>query len=697
MANTNLKLHPIHRDSNEKYLVVVGRGDIEVLDTSGTAATLTISADAANYLKIGNPTADDLRLVSIRDFTIILNTLATIDTEDLIISFSVTETFDTYTKMTSRIATPDAYYRATGADAGGEPSGFYQYVVAAADNGFANWTSNAMAIARQRPGGKWNNSGQNPMGFRARFKRQALAITNLEFDEADNDEGAKALISAGSFSGYTFVAGDEIHITATGGTSLPEGWYAIASAGATPADSVLLTGAYRDTNDDAQTWSGGNKTDSDSDYTSVSGGSGALNITGANTASDMDDVAEKLQAKMRLSSGLEEVIIGWREADKTFIVVSPFRGTAATIVNFYAPDSGTDLTTTSGVNSPFKFTRGTANAGTGTPTTDTEPVDDRWAQVPAPGENDTSIDATTMPVKLTRDTISPLAFSVSVIDWKPRLSGTHDTNPAPSVFVDSDGNDANVKLVDIGFFSNRLILLGDENVVFSQDGDVFNFFLDDFDTLVDSDPIDKSLSSTQVTLGDYVVPYRDTVIITTKAGVQFEMNAPETFKQATVAITPSTSYALTPNVRPQPLNNSLFFTGPAGNRSALYEYRFEEGSVASIAEEVSAHSPHLLPLDIKNLQTAGNFGTVFILPRDCNAIYVYQQFKIQDQRQQAAWSKWVFDSSYNIDDIAVIEDELYMMVRDGNNLGRRLLEKINIAKSIVALDSDCSTDTDPTC
>ena len=181
MANANFKLHPIHRDNTEKYLVVLGRGDIEVLDTAGTAATLTITADAANYLKSGDPTADDLRLVSIKDFTIILNTLVTIATEQAITTFTVTETFDTYTKMTSRIATVDAYYRTTEDDAGGEQAGYYQYVVETGDNGFANWVSNAMTRVWQRPSGYWDNSGRNPMGFRARFKRKDLAIEGLSY------------------------------------------------------------------------------------------------------------------------------------------------------------------------------------------------------------------------------------------------------------------------------------------------------------------------------------------------------------------------------------------------------------------------------------------------------------------------------------------------------------------------------------
>lgn len=687
----NFRLHPIHRDANEKYLVILGRGDIEVMDITGTAATLTVTADAATYLSNNNPTADELRLVSIKDFTLIVNTKVVISTVQAVTTFSVTNTFDTYTKLTSRIGVPDAYYRATSADSP-NPAGFYQYTLAAADNGFAYWTSDAMTSSWKTVGSRWNNNNRNPMGFRVRFRRQNLTAAGLAYTAS-----SKVLLLAGAFANYTFYSGDEIHITGTGGTSLAEGWYAIASAGASPDNEVVLTGAYRDTADELQDWSGGNKTDSDSDYISVSGGNAAENFF-STPPTDMDNVAERLQAGFRLITGLEDMIISWRAENNTLVVISPFRGTQATVLSFTDPDFGDSLKDlTNASEDPFRFERGTATAGTGSPTTDTDEIDDRWTQVAAPGEDDTRIDASTMPVKLVRDTITPLAFTVDVIDWTERLSGTHDTNPAPSVFVDEDGAMANITLSDIGFYNNRMILLGDENIVFSQSGDVFNFFLDDASNIVDSDPIDKALSSNQVTLGDYVVPYRNTIVVTTKAGVQFEMNSPDTFKAATVSISPSTAYIMTANVRPRPMHNGLFFTGPAGNRSALYEYRFEEGTVGSIADEVSVHANELLPPDIKNLQTASNFNTVFILPYDCNIIYVYQQFKVDGRRQQQAWSKWIFDSSYSIDDIAVIEDELYMLVRDGNNFGRRLLEKINIARNVVVIDSDCDTDTDPTC
>ena len=52
-----------------------------------------------------------------------------------------------------------------------------------------------------------------------------------------------------------------------------------------------------------------------------------------------------------------------------------------------------------------------------------------------------------------------------------------------------------------------------------------------------------SLSSEEVTLVDYVIPFRGTLVIFTKAGRQFELSAPDALTPTTASITPSTASA----------------------------------------------------------------------------------------------------------------------------------------------------------
>ena len=78
-------------------------------------------------------------------------------------------------------------------------------------------------------------------------------------------------------------------------------------------------------------------------------------------------------------------------------------------------------------------------------------------------------------------------------------------------------------------------------------------------------------------------------------------------------------------------------------------------------------------------------------------VYTYRQFRDGPTREQAAWGKWVFHSQNQIDDIAVIEDELILLVYDTAE-GTRTLEKIDISQSVVSIDtSGCQSLPTVTC
>jgi hypothetical protein len=699
-AAVKFRVHANKRDENEKYLFVYGRGDLDIFNTAGAAATVTVSADAASYLASGDPTADDLRLVSIADYTLMLNTLVTCSVVQTITSsFTVTENFDTYTKMTSRLPTANQYFR-TLADDGIHLSGYWQYILTAANNGFASWKRDtAVHQAWKNVGGAWDNAGRNPMGFRIRFKRAAAAHEVLVYD-ATGGTVEHMLTLSGAFTNYTFDVGDEIHITDAGDDSLPEGWYPIGSRVGNNSIGLSDNGSsgvnYRNSSDVTATYadSSGDKSDSDSDYISVSGAC-EENFFSAG-ATDMDDIAERLQVNLRTANGLEDVIIYWDADNGWMRVISPFRGTAATVVNIYDPD-GSVKSIADGTGEAFDFSSGTATAGAGSPTTDTDLIEERWEQVAAPGSGSAKIDATTMPVQVTRTTVSPLAFKVDTIDWVDRLSGDEDSNPAPSIFVDKDGDAASIKLSDISFHRNRLVLAGDENIVFSQDGDFFNLFQTDSSQVIDSDPIDRALSGPSVTLIDFVVPYRKTLVIFTKNRQQWELNAPESLTPSTAAITPTTTKDSTPDVRPMVLNDSIFFTGPDGLRSKMFDYRFLDTTGTADAMDVSSHVKQLISVNAKTIAIHANTSTVFVLAEECSVLYIYRQLKEGPRLLQSAWGKWVFHENMQVDDIAVIDDELYILYFDTAE-GKRTFESIDISESVVSLDNAaCEALPTPSC
>lgn len=67
-------IHSILRDNVEEYLAVITSSSIKVYDLEGAAKTVTPATNAYNYLSTISDAKQDIRAVTIADYTFISNT-----------------------------------------------------------------------------------------------------------------------------------------------------------------------------------------------------------------------------------------------------------------------------------------------------------------------------------------------------------------------------------------------------------------------------------------------------------------------------------------------------------------------------------------------------------------------------------------------------------------------------------------------
>jgi hypothetical protein len=304
--------------------------------------------------------------------------------------------------------------------------------------------------------------------------------------------------------------------------------------------------------------------------------------------------------------------------------------------------------------------------------------------------------------------------------------GSDVTNPAPKIIRD------NLKITDISYFRNRLILAGDEYVVFSQADDLFNFYYEDGNIIIDSDPIEVALAANDVTVVDYVVPHHDSIMVFTKAGQQFQLQSVDVLAPDTASITPSTRYE-TQDIRPVMLGDNLYFAGSHRGYSIMYEYKNSVTDVSYVATDVTKHVFDLIPPGMVTMTASLNNDTLIVVPRnDVNVsgttytskadglwnsesnttwvedgspqpwddvtinhtvtfngdvvgggyaevtsddksvtpasdMFVYRRYMLGPELIQSAWTKWSFgsgNSSDNVMDIMVVDNDMYVLTRD---------------------------------
>ena len=280
------------------------------------------------------------------------------------------------------------------------------------------------------------------------------------------------------------------------------------------------------------------------------------------------------------------------------------------------------------------------------------------------------LDLSTMPHTLNQDDNGAFSFGIARNNdnetWAKRLAGDDNTNPFPS-FVGH-------KITDIFFHRNRLGVLAGENVVFSEAGGYLNFFRTTVRTLLDSDPIDVSVSQNEVADLQAAVPIQDNLLLFSSLN-QFTLSAAQLLTPAEVTIDQSTKYECDLTATPVGAGTSVFFATKSGNFSGVREFFTKDDSEAKDAPEITTHVPKYIEGCITDIKASSNEDMLVALTdADKSECYIYKWYNSAEERLQSSWSKWKFNK--DIASVFFNNANLYFTFTDGS------YEKMDLAQSV---------------
>lgn len=662
-AGADVRLKAIDRGATERYQIVYGAGVLKVYEVVGATrleATVNISADAAAYLADGSPAANELRFLPLADYTIIVNTKVApvlINSDD----FTIERVRDSYEAVVVYSTTVGNYVEAE-EDSDTQIKGFWKYQPGTYTYAHQNYATLSTSWAIHD--GFWNDPNYHASGFKIAFRR--VALPGIALGTWDNT--AKTFTSAGAFTSYhgNRRAGDMIYIDSVGtaGAGLV-GWHRISSAN---ANSVTLPDASA-----ANGTANANVTDATYGETNICRiGIEAEVIIDVPTMSpqprDMHDIAAEFTRVIRQQTGLQNACVAWvpQKAGGNWQITSPFRGDNAVVYDPSAPTpalvgSSGDLTA---LNAPFdnaSIQRIAGSGGAAPDNEDTQAPEARWFRAPIPNQSGGQFDPMTMPVKMVRTSVSALpstaaVFDVDTIDWNQRGSGDALSNPAPKLF------ETGTPISDACFGDGRLWFVGGPYVGSSQTDDLFNLFAEDAGNRIDSDPISRAVGGIGVPDIEFVVPHNRAMVLFTRAGEQFEVVADGAMTAESLLLEPSTRLQAVPAVRPIAFKSVLVIPASVTGGARLHEYVYAESAAANQTGDTTAHTPRLLPSDMRSIAASSNEDTLLALGQDDNVLYALRAFWNGLRKEQAAWSRWVFDPTYRVSDVNVLDGDAWLLV-----------------------------------
>lgn len=306
-----------------------------------------------------------------------------------------------------------------------------------------------------------------------------------------------------------------------------------------------------------------------------------------------------------------------------------------------------------------KFTASNGTTGVGT-----------WNEAPAPGIAN-AIKATTMPYTLVREADGTFTFKKAT--WKNKIVGDADSNPFPS-FVGHT-------VSDIFFYRNRLGLLSDEAIIFSEAGEYFNFMRTTVTQLLDSDPIDVNASHTKVSLLKHAIPFNKQLLLFSEQ-TQFVIEQNDLLTPRSIGIKVATEFPCNTVAKPVGIGKNVYFAVEKGDWSAFREYFADLNNITNDSLDITGHLPKYIPSGVYKIASAPNEDIIVALStNDPTSLYVYKYFWANNDKLQSSWSKWTLGSDSTILNVDFIGSDMYLVINRSDGV---FLEKVTVSLGYLA-------------
>lgn len=275
-----------------------------------------------------------------------------------------------------------------------------------------------------------------------------------------------------------------------------------------------------------------------------------------------------------------------------------------------------------------------------------------WIETADPNISN-AFDKATMPHQLKREADG--TFTFSQINWEDRAVGDAKTAETPS-FIGST-------IKDLVFHRNRLALVSNETVTFSQSGKYFNMWPQYITQVLDDDSFGVTASSTTVNNIQFAVAFRKALFLAAPKN-QFEVSSDGVMTPKNTSVDLATSYATEVACRPTAVGNLLYFASRMGKDALLFEYSYDDNSLTNVAVDVTMHVLGYIPAPVVKLAGDSAANMLFVLTdAERNAIYTYTTYLDGDKKAMSAWARWTFGDESRILWMGVVSSALYMLIR----------------------------------
>ena len=216
--------------------------------------------------------------------------------------------------------------------------------------------------------------------------------------------------------------------------------------------------------------------------------------------------------------------------------------------------------------------------------------------------------------------------------WKDRLVGDNSSNPFPTF---KGGT-----IQEMFFHRNRLGIISGENVVMSQPGRYFDFFIVSAIAASDDNPIDITVSDIKPAFINHVLPIQKGIMMFSDSGQFLLFTESDIFSPKTARLKKVASYECDETIQPVDLGTSVLFTSNVSAYARAFEATIIDDDTPPNIIEQTRVVPEFLPKDITKSTNSAAIGITTYGKKGESEIYHYKYYNAGQKREQSAWYSW---------------------------------------------------------
>jgi len=248
-------------------------------------------------------------------------------------------------------------------------------------------------------------------------------------------------------------------------------------------------------------------------------------------------------------------------------------------------------------------------------------------------------------------------FEFEVAPWADKLAGDSTTIPVPEFIGKA--------VRDIVYWKDRLCLIADQSISFSETGEYYNFFRTTLLTLPDSAPISVEVNSYPPAYLRRAAIFNENLVATSDYA-QFTVRGTDILSPRTIEVVESSRFEVTNTYRPLTGGRSLFMPFKRGSFAGMYEL-FQRGDEAKLIEsDITQAISSYIGGEIDHLALTTTEDTLVVRGTDHSAtnnyLQVYRYLWNGQEKIMSCWGRWKMPTGYTAEWFDFIENRLYVVL-----------------------------------